>query len=441
MVCGHKFDGVDTDPRNGGDESRAALEAEGAMPRVYGRATTPSGGTHELVATMGIHSHDKVRPGLDVKAGAVDGEGRGFLFIAPTRKRSKVDGTIGECRWDTPPDLAALAAHGPEDRSGEPLAELIDAPRKSRTARPHNSRVPQAASDAEVAAFVAEYQRAERPEILQGWVKALTKHFRGKRSRHDGAVSVLTGALKEARAGYFSAKAALDTLRPMFLAAATRPPTGGECQRSAGQALDEWNDIVAWAVREARVADLDEVHRRVAEKMPGTPVAGAARVLVQRTDEQRAARLRTRTSCFGVGSVTPMTSMPWTRSWLPQRFRTSTAICFGCSWCPGQVTPRPSLCRRCKVLVHMSCPRSPQKRRCCRQHRGRSVAPTPAAVYCVRSVNRAYWSSRTSRRSCRWAVRCAPQCWRRCVRYMTVAGSALSGPTVAARWSGKAVLP
>jgi hypothetical protein len=85
MVCDHKLDGVDTDVRNGGDESRAALEAEGAMPRTYGRATTPSGGTHELVATMGIRSRDNVLPGLDVKAGAPDGQGRGFLFIAPTR--------------------------------------------------------------------------------------------------------------------------------------------------------------------------------------------------------------------------------------------------------------------------------------------------------------------------------------------------------------------
>ena len=77
-------------------------------------------------------------------------------------------------------------------------------------------------ADAEVAAFIAEYTRAERPEILQGWIKTLKNHF-AKGSRHDGAVSVLTGALKEARAGYFSATAALDTLRPMFLSAATRP--------------------------------------------------------------------------------------------------------------------------------------------------------------------------------------------------------------------------
>lgn len=157
------------------------------MPGIYGKATTPSGGTHELVATMGIRSRDKVCPGIDVKAGAPDGTGRGFLFIAHTRKRSKLDGTIGAYRWVERPDLAALAAEGGEDRSGEPLAALVDAPRKPRTTRTRNSRVPpQAACDAEVAAFVAEYTRAERPEILQGWIKTLKNHF-AKGSRHDGA--------------------------------------------------------------------------------------------------------------------------------------------------------------------------------------------------------------------------------------------------------------
>jgi hypothetical protein len=298
MVCGHGLDGVDTDPRSGGEESRAGLAADGAMPRVYGVAETPSGGTHELVAAMGIRSRDNVRPGLDVKAGAPDGTGRGFLFIAPTKKRSKLDGKVREYQWAERPDLVALAADGPEDRSGEALAALVDANRKVGTTRPRNARVfRQGASDAEVAAFVAEYRRAERPEILQGWVKALKKRFKGRGSRHDGAVAVLTGALKEARAGYFSAEVALDALRPLFLAAATRPRAGEERQRSEGQALDEWNEIVAWAVR-ARVADLDEVHRRVAEKMPDAPIAVTTQVRVERTDGERASALEKAHSVF-----------------------------------------------------------------------------------------------------------------------------------------------
>ena len=70
-----------------------------------------------------------------------------------------------------------------------------------------------------------------RPAILHGWRKALQGHFETG-SRHDGAVTVTAGAMKEARAGYFPAGEAVDLLRAMFITAATRPPTGGERQRA-----------------------------------------------------------------------------------------------------------------------------------------------------------------------------------------------------------------
>lgn len=299
MVCGHRVDGVDTDPRSGGDESRRRLDADGVMPCVYGVAQTPSGGTHELVVATGVHSRDKLYPGIDVKAGAPDGSGRGFLFIAPTRKLSKVDGKLGEYRWIKPPDLVALAAGGAVDRSGEALAELVNAQRGRGAKRPRSvCGTPDPGLDPEVTSFVAEHQQATRPEILQGWTAALTKSIRNKGSRHDKAVSVLTGALKEARAGYFSAQAALDTLRPIFLDAATRTPRGEERQRSEAQSHDEWNAIVVWAVQEARVADLAEVHRRVAEKMPGPSTTTPTRVRVQRNDEERASALEKVHSVF-----------------------------------------------------------------------------------------------------------------------------------------------
>ncbi|ORJ57786.1 hypothetical protein B5M45_19450 [Mycobacterium simiae] len=243
------------------------------------------------MSTIGVRSRDNICPGIDLKAGAPDGAGRGFLFIAPTKKRSKLDGSVGQYRWAEPPDLLALAANGPEDRSGEALIDLIDAKRgapRSESATTHSAA---SSSAAEVAAFAAEYHRADRPEILQGWVKAMKAGFKGKRNRHDTAVSVVTGALKEARAGYFPALSAIDTLRPLFLNAATKTPKAGERQRTDGQALDEWNDIVAWAVGRARVADLDEVHQRVAEQMPHLPVAKPTRVRVERTDAERMSAL------------------------------------------------------------------------------------------------------------------------------------------------------
>lgn len=119
-VMGHILDLVDLDPRNGGDPS----SLNGTMPKVYGVAATPSDGWHGFIRSIGVRSRDAVLPGIDIKAGDPDGQGRGFAFIAPTVKLSKSTGVIGTYRWENPPDLDALAS-ATEDRSGEKLAELV----------------------------------------------------------------------------------------------------------------------------------------------------------------------------------------------------------------------------------------------------------------------------------------------------------------------------
>lgn len=120
LVMGWGFDLVDCDPRNGSDPSRAAWNEDGIMPRVYAAATTPSGGTHELIASLGIHSRDNVALGIDVKAGK-DGKGHGFAFIAPTVKRSKVTGDLVAYQWVTKPTRP-----DPNDRTGARLIALVN---------------------------------------------------------------------------------------------------------------------------------------------------------------------------------------------------------------------------------------------------------------------------------------------------------------------------
>ncbi|PBC35036.1 hypothetical protein CJ179_50215 [Rhodococcus sp. ACS1] len=128
MVTGHGIDVVDTDPRNGGDTERAGLDAAGIMPTVYGRTATPSDGTHELVASLKVHKGTP-RPGIDVQAGDLDGRGRGFVFLPPTRKAAKdgtgtITDTIGEYRWELC-DLDRWAEDHDTDDSGDALAELV----------------------------------------------------------------------------------------------------------------------------------------------------------------------------------------------------------------------------------------------------------------------------------------------------------------------------
>ncbi|MEV6323937.1 helix-turn-helix domain-containing protein [Nocardia sp. NPDC051787] len=128
MVCGHGIDALDYDPRHAGDVTRNTMLAAGVWPASYGRTATPSGGGHEFVAALGVRSRDGVRPGLDVKAG-VDGQGCGFVFLPPTRKRSKAEADHGEVRtyeWVVEPELDRLAEDGPDDDSGAAIANMVD---------------------------------------------------------------------------------------------------------------------------------------------------------------------------------------------------------------------------------------------------------------------------------------------------------------------------
>ena len=116
-VMGHVVDGVDKDPRSGGE-----LPTD-LQPQVYGRQHTPSGGTHDLVAPLGVRSRDGIFGGIDVKAG-VDGGGHGFLFIAPT-VRINHEGQVAPYSWETRPELESLMLVG-GDSTGHALAGVIN---------------------------------------------------------------------------------------------------------------------------------------------------------------------------------------------------------------------------------------------------------------------------------------------------------------------------
>src|SRR5690625_4275118 len=127
-VMGHGLDVLDVDPRHDGHTSLAALDGAGMIPDVYARATTPSGGEHLLIASTGIASRDDVEPGLDVKAGH-DGQGHGFVFIAPTVRASKTTGELTPYTWTDAPDAGHIATEAPHDDTGQALAAHVTAKR------------------------------------------------------------------------------------------------------------------------------------------------------------------------------------------------------------------------------------------------------------------------------------------------------------------------
>lgn len=96
MVTGVVFDVLDIDPRNGGDASVLPLI------KIYGVQDTPSDGSHWLIARTHLAKTSKAAKGVDLQAGQDDGEGRGFIYLAPTVRISKYGPRQGEAvayRW------------------------------------------------------------------------------------------------------------------------------------------------------------------------------------------------------------------------------------------------------------------------------------------------------------------------------------------------------
>lgn len=173
-VMGHAVDGLDVDPQKGGQIP------PGVTPVSYGRARTPSGGTHDLIAPLELRSRDGVLAGVDYKGG-VAGIGQGFLFLAPTTKVSKTTGQIESYEWVSPPDLDLLEMLGRDD-SGQPLTALVQAGRASGDGRPeytgpdYNDLTPNRREQADVYLGDTLYDWRVRLGDASGWPEGQTDY-------------------------------------------------------------------------------------------------------------------------------------------------------------------------------------------------------------------------------------------------------------------------
>lgn len=134
----------------------------------------------------------------------------------------------------------------------------------------------QAATAADVAAFLSTHVEGSRPELLDLHVGAWSHKVAAGESRHDTMTGHLAGAMKEAGAGYLSAQAAADTLESLFLAAVTRDGHGRQgAARTLAEARLEWAGLLSWAVGQAEAADLDAVRTRTEQVLPEVSTLGA----------------------------------------------------------------------------------------------------------------------------------------------------------------------
>ena len=176
-VMGHTVDGLDIDTHKGGSDSLTMLAEAGALPTPYAIARTPSGGSHLLIAPTGVRSRDGFAQGLDLKAGNANGEGRGFLFIAPTVKPSKVTKELTAYTWDMAPELVGVVPNAATVK----LAELVDAARAGK-APEAPAQAPEDMDPEHVAAYCKATVDAIRDELADAatWDEGHTDtHGRG----------------------------------------------------------------------------------------------------------------------------------------------------------------------------------------------------------------------------------------------------------------------
>jgi hypothetical protein len=180
MVTGVVFDVLDVDPRNGGDEGVAELYNFAAVPRAYGRAYTPSHGQHHLIRRTGLR---KGRPakGVDLQAGDRQGEGRGFVFIAPTVRVAKYGPHTGQpvpYRWVDTPDPAILVhdRDGLVDEGLDNLVALLEtarAPRRTATVSRPAATEPDPDIDAFADMVDGSWTADEATRVIDGQLQAV----------------------------------------------------------------------------------------------------------------------------------------------------------------------------------------------------------------------------------------------------------------------------
>ena len=182
--------------------------------------------------------------------------------------KGKLGGAWGEVRGAGGVIIVEPTPHPDSGRyHWEHCGPLPPLPDELAALLPDGSPAEDAASDATVAAFLAEHVGNERPDVLDVLTGVLAEKIAAGESRHDSAVSVMAGAMKEARAGLYPAQLAEQRIGEIFLAAmAVRDPERREV--TDAQARSELRGIVAWAIGQALVSDPAETRARVDSKVP-----------------------------------------------------------------------------------------------------------------------------------------------------------------------------
>lgn len=194
MVTGVAVDVLDVDPRNGGTEGWNRLYAARLIPAIYGEAETPSQGRHYIIGRTHL-AKCKPAQGVDLQAGADDGTGRGFVFIAPTVRLSKHGPNKGQevaYRWETAPHADLEIFGSGEDSTLQALIELCQAMKAPRRSVPA-PRTVQPESDNDAFDSAPDWTAAEADRVIDAQLQAVELAREGEINNALGGAARVLG--------------------------------------------------------------------------------------------------------------------------------------------------------------------------------------------------------------------------------------------------------
>lgn len=117
-----------------------------------------------------------------------------------------------------------------------------------------------ALTDLELKRFLKQHSAAAKPALLKAVLQSYTEQVEAGESRHVSSILALCWALREARAGMYSAATAVTALQELFQASLNEEGR----ERPAGEG--EWQENVRWAAAQALASDPAKVRAEIEQR-------------------------------------------------------------------------------------------------------------------------------------------------------------------------------
>jgi hypothetical protein len=170
----------------------------------------------------------------------------GIIIVAPSAHEKADQGA--HYRWESTGVLPVLPAY---------VADLLrDAGDAS-----------DAATDAQVRAFLEKHTGNARPELLNGIMGQFATAL-ATGSRHEALVLSTAGALREAAAGMYPARLAAGRIFTAFAEAMAVSRDGQERTRSKESARAEFLGVLAWSIGQLTTADIETTRASLNARLP-----------------------------------------------------------------------------------------------------------------------------------------------------------------------------